>query len=78
MLVTLVFSMSKSYTMCGMRCGAIVCLSPEKAAAERFKQVMSVSSRATWFNVVRLAQKVLVEICSDPALKQQTAGNGAF
>ena len=72
MLVTLVFSMSKSYTMCGMRCGAIVCLSPEKAAAERFKQVMSVSSRATWSNVVRLAQKVLVEICSDPALKQQT------
>ncbi len=72
MMVTLVFSMSKSYTMCGMRCGAVVCLSPEKEASLRFKQIMSVSSRTTWSNVIRLSQKVLVEICSNPKLLKQT------
>ncbi len=71
MMVTLIFSMSKSYSMCGMRCGAIVCLSPDEAAADCFRQVMGISSRSTWSNVTRLPQTVMVKICSDPELKAQ-------
>ena len=70
-MLTVVFSMSKSFTMCGMRCGAVVCLSPTKEAAESFKAAMSFSSRSTWSNVIRSAQKVLVEICLDPKQKEE-------
>jgi len=72
-MVLVIFSMSKSYTMCGMRCGALVCLGASQEAAEEFKKAMSYSSRSTWSNVVRMAQRVLVDICSDPALRQQVA-----
>ena len=54
-MTLVVFSMSKSYTMCGMRCGALVCLGETKEAAERFKAAMSYSSRSVWSNVVRLS-----------------------
>ena len=70
-MLTVVFSMSKSFTMCGMRCGAVVCLSPTKEAAESFKAAMSFSSRSTWSNVIRSAQRVLVEICLDPKQKEE-------
>ncbi len=66
-----VFSMSKSYTMCGMRCGALVCLGETKEAAETFKAAMSYSSRSVWSNVVRAAQKVLVDINLNPELKAE-------
>ena len=36
-MALVVFSMSKSYTMCGMRCGALVCLGETEEAAETFK-----------------------------------------
>lgn len=70
-MLTAVFSMSKSFTMCGMRCGAVVCLSPTREAADSFKAAMSFSSRSTWSNVIRSAQKVLVEICLDPKQKEE-------
>ena len=57
--------------MCGMRCGAVVCLSPTREAADSFKAAMSFSSRSTWSNVIRSAQKVLVEICLDPKQKEE-------
>ena len=57
-MTLVVFSMSKSYTMCGMRCGALVCLGETKEAAERFKAAMSYSSRSVWSNVVRMAQRI--------------------
>ena len=67
--VIVVFSMSKSFTMCGLRSGAIVCLSPTEEAAEYFKNAMSYSSRSTWSNVIRPAQKILVDVCLDEKLK---------
>ena len=74
MMVVVVFSMSKSFTMCGMRCGALVCLGTTKESATVFKEAMSFSSRSTWSNVVRSAQKVLTDICLDPELKLQVDG----
>lgn len=70
-MVTVIFSMSKSFTMCGLRCGAIVCLSPTDEAAQSFKAAMTFSSRSTWSNVIRPAQKVLVDICLNEELKQE-------
>ena len=70
-MTLVVFSMSKSYTMCGMRCGALVCLGETKEAAERFKAAMSYSSRSVWSNVVRMAQRILVDINLNPEVKRQ-------
>lgn len=70
-MTLVVFSMSKSYTMCGMRCGALVCLGETKEAAEAFKAAMSYSSRSVWSNVIRMAQKVLVDINLNPEVKVQ-------
>mgnify|MGYP002105983387 FL=1 len=70
-MTLVVFSMSKSYTMCGMRCGALVCLGETKEAAERFKAAMSYSSRSVWSNVVRMAQRILVDINLNPEVKCQ-------
>lgn len=71
-MVLVVFSMSKSYTMCGMRCGALACLGATKESAQIFKDAMSYSSRSVWSNVIRVAQKVLVDINTNPQLKTQT------
>ena len=71
MMTLVVFSMSKSYTMCGMRCGAIVCLAETKEAADLFKAAMSYSSRSVWSNVVRIAQRILVDINLNPEVKAE-------
>ena len=39
LLPLIAFSMSKSYTMYGMRCGALLCMSPDKAIVDEFKPV---------------------------------------
>ncbi len=68
-MTLVVFSMSKSYTMCGMRCGALVCLGETKEAAALFKAAMSYSSRSVWSNVIRIAQRVLVDINTNREIK---------
>jgi len=68
-MTLVVFSMSKSYTMCGMRCGALVCLGETREAADLFKAAMSYSSRSVWSNVVRMAQRILVDINLNPEVK---------
>lgn len=67
-MLTAVFSMSKSYTMSGVRCGALLAFTPNQEAAEEFQNTMAYSSRSTWSNTVRAAQEVLVEICRDQTL----------
>ncbi len=70
-MTLVVFSMSKSYTMCGMRCGALVCLGETEEAAGLFKAAMSYSSRSVWSNVIRIAQRVLVDINTNREVKDQ-------
>lgn len=72
-MTLVVFSMSKSYTMCGVRCGALVCLGETKEAAGLFKAAMSYSSRSVWSNVVRMAQRILVDINLNPETRDQVA-----
>lgn len=68
-MTLVVFSMSKSYTMCGMRCGALVCLGETKEAADQFKAACVYSSRSVWSNVIRIAQRVLVDINTNQEIK---------
>ena len=68
LLPLIAFSMSKSYTMYGMRCGALLCMSPDKAIVDEFKLVNSFSNRGTWSNGTRAAKVVLSRIFADPLL----------
>lgn len=67
-MLTAVFSMSKSFTMPGIRCGALAAFAQTEEAAEEFQNTMAYSSRSVWSNTVRPAQRVLVDICEDPRL----------
>jgi len=59
------YSASKSYTMYGLRNGALICVAPTKAIAEEFKATCTFSNRGTWSNGTRCAQKTIAEIFSD-------------
>ncbi|PKM84553.1 MAG: aminotransferase [Firmicutes bacterium HGW-Firmicutes-11] len=67
-LALIAFSMSKSFTVYGMRGGALICLSPNKAITEEFKLVNSFSNRGTWSNGNRSAMVALSRIYAEPAL----------
>ena len=62
-------SFSKTYTLYGMRCGALVCMAKTKEIAEEFKQVCEFSSRASWSNCARAPQMIVAKIYADPKLK---------
>lgn len=62
------YSLSKSYTMYGMRCGAMICMAPSREIADEFKSVCEYSSRGSWSNCNRTAQVMLTKIYEDPAL----------
>ena len=54
--------------MYGMRCGALLCMSLDKAIVDEFKLVNSFSNRGTWSNGTRSAMVVLSRIFADPLL----------
>jgi len=62
------YSMSKGYTMYGQRSGAMIGVSCDKDLIEEFKEINKFTSRATWSNTNRAAQKILVTIQKDPTL----------
>ena len=62
-------SLSKAYTLYGMRRGALICLAKTEEIAEEFKRVCEFSSRASWSNCARAPQVILSKIYSDPELK---------
>ena len=62
-------SLSKAYTLYGMRCGALICLAKTKEIAEEFKRVCEFSSRASWSNCARAPQVILSKIYDNPELK---------
>lgn len=70
-LTIVAFSMSKGYTLYGMRCGAMICVSSRKEVAEEFKTVNQFSNRGVWSNGTRPAMTVLTKIFSDPQLLEQ-------
>jgi len=62
------YSASKTLTLYGMRCGAIVCLAPDEEVAEEFRRVVEYAARATWSNCNRSAQTVMGAIYKDEEL----------
>lgn len=68
LLILTAFSLSKGYTMYGMRCGAIICLAATQAIATEFKDVCAFSNRGAWSNGTRAAMRVLADIYLDPAM----------
>lgn len=65
------YSASKSFTLYGMRCGALICMSKSAEICEEFKNVMTFSSRGTWSNGTRAAQQLLINLYRDAALKEE-------
>lgn len=64
-------SLSKAYTLYGLRCGALICLAKTEEIAEEFRRVCEFSSRASWSNCARAPQTILARIYGDPALKEK-------
>lgn len=65
------YSASKTFTMYGMRCGAMICMAPAEEIAEEFKKVCEYSARAAWSNCNRAPQVMLSKIYDDPDLLQR-------
>ena len=67
--VMISFSMSKSYTAYGQRTGALIGVSSSEEVIDDFKNVSKYSCRATWSNINRGAQALLVRLAADKELR---------
>ncbi len=63
------YSLSKTFTLYGLRGGAMLCIAKTKEDATEFQKACEFSSRAAWSNSPRAAQMILAKIYSDPELK---------
>jgi len=70
-LPIIAYSMSKTFTIYGMRCGATICMAPTAEIAEEFRRVCEFSSRGTWSNCARAGQSIIANIFADPDLLQK-------
>lgn len=70
-LPVIAYSLSKTFTLYGTRCGAMICMAATSEIAEEFKRVCEFSSRGTWSNSAKLAQVILSRVYSDKALLQK-------
>ena len=62
------YSASKTFTLYGMRCGAMICMTPSQDIAAEFRLVNEYSARGTWSNSTRAAQVVVSKIYGSPEL----------
>jgi len=67
------FSMSKGYTLYGMRGGAMICITPNADIAKEFDVVNMYSGRGTWSNGNRSAMMILSKIFHDKELEARVA-----
>lgn len=67
-LPVIAYSLSKTYTLYGTRCGAQICMAQTPEIAAEFKRVCEFSSRGSWSNSAKMAQVILSKIYSDPQL----------
>ena len=64
------YSASKSYTMYGLRNGAIICVTSDEDLAEEFYYSCAHSNRGTWSNGTKGAMQVFTAIHSDDGLSE--------
>lgn len=67
-LPIMAYSMSKTFTLYGMRCGAMICMAKSKEIAEEFKRVCEFSSRGSWSNCAKAGQSIIAKIYGDEKL----------
>lgn len=65
------YSLSKTYTLYGTRCGAMICIAKTKEIADEFKRVCEYSSRGSWSNSAKVAQVILSRIYGDTELLER-------
>lgn len=67
-LPIIAYSASKTFTLYGSRCAAMICFAHNPEIAEEFVKVNTYSSRATWSNAPRPPQEVIERIYADADL----------
>ena len=67
-LPIIAYSASKTFTLYGARCAAMICFAHNPEIAEEFVKINTYSSRATWSNAPRLPQEVIEHIYADKEL----------
>ncbi len=67
-LPIMAYSMSKTFTLYGMRTGAMICMAKTKEIAEEFRRVCEFSSRGSWSNCARAGQSIIAKIYGDEDL----------
>ena len=65
------YSLSKTFTLYGARCGAMICVAKTEPIAEEFKMVCEYSSRGSWSNSAKVAQVILSRIYGDVKLLEE-------
>ena len=70
-LPVVAYSLSKTCTLYGGRCGAMICIAKTQEIADEFKRVCEFSSRGSWSNSAKFSQVILSRIYSDPALLEK-------
>lgn len=71
-LPVIAYSASKTFTMYGFRCAAMVCLAHSPEVADEFERICSFSARNTWSNSPRPAMTAVSRIMNDPELLAKT------
>lgn len=67
-LPIIAYSLSKTFTLYGTRCGALICMAKTRGIADEFKRVCEFSSRGSWSNGTKAAQVLLAKIYADDKL----------
>ena len=67
-LPLLAYSLSKTFTIYGMRTGALICMAPTAEIADEFVMVAEFSARASWSNCARSGQALIEKIYADEEL----------
>ena len=71
------YSASKTFTMYGFRCAAMICLAHSPEVADEFESICSFSARNTWSNSPRPAMTAVSRIMNDPELLARTEAERA-
>ena len=74
-LILVAYSMSKSYTFYGQRCGALAAFSTNEDVIAEFEATNKYTSRATWSNINHGAQVLFTKINSSKALRAELAAD---
>ena len=77
-LPIIAYSLSKTYTLYGTRCGAMICMAATKDISDEFRRVCEYSSRGSWSNSAKVAQVILSRIYSDESLLRKVNEERAY